>query len=267
MAFRRRFRRAGARRTFRRKWDMQEYRECERLLLVDAGQAPNCNTPVSFADLLLSNGTMAGGVLQSAGAGSGVLWGGSRGQIQYSTRVDFVFSEPPSTSSQPCNLGINMMTAIVKLPLAEDRLTPLYIPNLIQAKSQLSVVTATQSDTVESVLWRRQEHLRWAKFELCAGDDTTCWPIRSDSGGSVCGAVRPGDGDAWLHAVASSVGMYGRTQGLGSFRARVKRRLNEREGIFLIRNFSLGFPQPADPPFLVVLQSNAWIQFACRQLR
>jgi len=265
MAFRR-FRRVGARRRFRRKWDMQEYRECERLFVINTSLPVNCNTPFSTADLLFSNGSPVGGVLQSAGAGAGVVWGGSRGQIHYGVALIFDTNDPPTDLTTPCLLGINMMTAIVKLPLDNDRHTPLYIPNLLQAKSQLSVVGATQSDSVDSVLWRRQEQLRWGKFNFCIDVSDSCFPVR-DTADAVCGTSKSGDGLAWIAATMTSLGTYGRTLGLGSFRARVKRRLNEREGIFLVRNFSLGFPAAADPPFNIIVQSNAWVQFAARQLR
>jgi len=64
--------------------------------------------------------------------------------------------------------------------------------------------------------------------------------------------------------IAMDVAMRSRTLGFGAFRARVKRRLDERQGIFLIRNFSLGLPVPiTDTPMAIT--SDAWVQFAVRR--
>lgn len=263
MAFRRR---AAARRSFRRKrkWDMQEFRECNRIINIDTSDIATCENPFILADLIASPGSNQTGVLQSAGAGNGVMWGGFRGQIQYFINLTLEFD---SVEAAICNLPIFLMTALVRLPIDPAQpFLPTYLPNLIQSHSQLSNTFATQSDNVESILWRRFEQLQFSTFQFCSTDETTCWPARTDTQAQLCGTTRPADGDAWISALGTALGNYGRTQNYGWCRGRTKRRLDERTGIFLVRNIHYGSPGGIEDGPIVTLRSEAWLSFALRRL-
>jgi len=228
------------------------------------GILANCQEPISFADLMLSPGDNQGGVLQSAGAGRGVLWGGCRGQVNYTVRIAFGATEDPTEGI--CNLDIDMMTALVRLPLdPQDQKTPLYIPNLLLGHSMLSNVVQTQSDNVESVLWRRWERLKWTSFQQDDQNATTgpCFPTNFDD--DTAANVTSYAGLAWATFIAMDTALRSRTMGTGMFRARVKRRLDERQGIFLIRNFSIGTPTMITEPAQIDIVADAWVQFAVRR--
>jgi len=94
-------------------------------------------------------------------------------------------------------------------------------------------------------------------------DGSQCWP--TDISNTALGTIQGLDTVAWAITLGNANANYGRTPGLGSFRERVKRRVAENEGIFLLRNFSLGIPVGLDPGFDIVVQSNAWIQMALRR--
>lgn len=267
MAFRRFRKRFGSRMGARRRarWDMQEYKECERIITVDntEGTPISCQNPLILADLLASMESPAGGVQESSGLDRALIWGGCKGQIQYSVQVTFnTDSSPPA--ADVCNLSVHLVTAIVRLPLnhAVTPATPLYLPNLLLSKSQLSTVFNNQSDNVESVLWRREEILRWGSFTLNSAQGDTCWPGLGSQG---AGVITQLDGFAWVAAVAGSLGTFGRTWGRGEFRERVRRRLDERQGIFLVRCISLGAAGNFGPPINVA--TNSWIHYALRRGR
>jgi len=241
---------------------MQEYRECERLFTIDSNDPNNCTTPLIFADLVASpGGHPAGSVLQSAGAGRGVVWGGCKGQIQYGVEIVLRNSDQ---SVGICNMPIHVMTALVKLPMnPSDQLTPAYLPNLLEGKSQLSTVARTQSDNVESVLWRREEILNWSDYNMDFGSGGLCWP--TDANDAALSSLQGLGTIAWAITLGTANALYGRTPGLGIVRARVNRRLAENEGIYLVREFSLGTPTGIDGGPVLTVQSNAWLHFAIRR--
>lgn len=263
MAFRR-FRRAGVR-SFRRrrKWDMQEWTECERQLSWDTAQVINCQQPLMYWDLVSSpgQGAVAGTQVNAPGAGRGILWGGCRGQFQYHLALEL------DTSSQPaipdfCHLTPYLLTALVLLPVNQSNpLLPAYLPNLMQSKSQQSVSYTSQSDNVESVLWRRYEVFRWASYVFQPADfEDECWPAISFD----TGPYRAG-GHAWIATQGTEIGSRTMTQGNGMMRAKVKRRVDDHHAIFITRQLSLG-TVAGDNNITGRFVSRSWLQFALRTI-
>jgi len=211
MAFRRRTTRF--RRT-RRRWDMQTFRDCERELdaFMSPGEAGTCDTPQTFADYLCGIGPSTSPQM-AAGASRAILFGGAHLHVRYNGAV-------LKDSNMPCGAAVKVITAIVKLPLLENSLTPAYLPNLAVARSQLSIVPATESDTDEDVLFWHDEQLDLINITCLGGAN--------------------GDVDCTLSecmqdTIGSAAAMYGRFT--IDHKVKVKRRIREREALFLITQY------------------------------
>jgi len=231
------------RRTFRRrrrvKWDMQTFRDCERRVDLDTDETPShpCSNPLIYADYLCGVGPSTAGLQNAPGASRAIVYGG--GYLEYSYHVAQF-----SSTDQPCTFALKCITAIAKLPLLEDDLTPAYLPNLAIARSQLSVVPATESDEDEDLLYWHDRQLLATNVECDAcGDGTPCMPHPS--------SCPSGDGvnDNMLPTIVSiSTGLYGREE--VTTRIKSRRRIKEREALFFLTQFiwtaacSGSFPWP-----------------------
>lgn len=222
-----------ARRTFRRrrrtKWDMQTFRDCERVLGLDVDEATSrpCNDPLIFADYLCGVGPSTAGIQNAPGASRAIMYGG--GHLHYSYHVAIF-----NSSDMPCPFAPKVVTAVVKLPLLEDDLTPAYLPNLHIARSQLSVVPSTESDEDEDILFWNERQL-FANNIACDGcNGAGCTP-----GADGCATGTDAIPFNQLFAINSQASnWYGRQE--FDTRIKVRRRIREREALFLLTEFIWG---------------------------
>jgi len=220
MAFRRK--RFTTRRR-RARWDMQTFRECERdmplCLTGDCGDFP-CSQPQIFADLL-SGPVASTDSPMLPGASRAMMYGG--GYLKY--RYDLAIM---NSTNMPCSFNLKVVTAVIVLPLLEDDLTPAYLPNLAIARSQLSVVHSTQSDTDENILYWNDANLL-AHNESCSGLQGNCL------GSAGCGTETDTANVIMRSWRSIAAALYGRQE--ITTRIKVKRRLKEREGLFLTTQY------------------------------
>jgi len=126
---------------------------------------------VITADFVCGMERSSGTVIQVAGAGRTLRFGG--GHVQARASLDI--NSGQSTDNPVFIAGIGIIQALIILPLAENsEVAPAYLPNIMQTRSQLSVVTATQSDTMDRVLWRHYFRLSFVNGpQICASTDCT----------------------------------------------------------------------------------------------
>jgi len=236
MAFRKRTMRF--RRT-RRRWDMQTFRDCERELdaLINPNEAGTCNAPQTFADYLCGIGPSTSPQM-AAGASRAILFGGGHLRVRYNAAV-------LNDSNMPCGAAVKVITAIAKLPLLENSLTPAYLPNLAVARSQLSVVPATESDTDEDILFWRDEQLDLFNVTCLGFDDVDCTLT-----------------DCMQNVLGTATALWGRAQ--FEQHVKVKRRIREREALFLMTQYvARGFPPvQVNSPWPIF--RNAYFRYAVR---
>lgn len=219
MAFRRR--RFPMRRRFKRRWDMQTFRDCERTLTIDFNSVASCAIPQTFADYVCGIGPSTSPQMKS-GASRAVTFGGGHLRVRYNAAV-------LNDSNMPCNPSVKVVTALIVLPLLEDDLTPAYLPTLAVARSQLSVVPSTESDTDENIVWWHDEQLDLTNVSCFGGPpdgNIPCFPgcIATSS-----------DVPFMFHLVGTAGALYGRITVDKEVKA--KRRLKEREALFLLTQF------------------------------
>jgi len=247
MAFRRRTRRFPRRR--RARWDMQTFRDCERALGYDVVLDSTCANPQTVADLVCGPIASTASPMV-AGATSGLMYGGGHLQVRYNTAI-------LATNEGPCSHSIKVVTALVVLPLLEDDLTPAYLPNLAIARSQLSVVHATQGDTDEDILWIWDEQLDLVNVSCnTEGGDTNC-PFD----GSSC--TSGDETKSWF--LLPAIGMFARARRDETLRSR--RRLRERQAIFLLTSFVNGGPQLTGNISVWPIRRNVYFRYAVRPSR
>jgi len=231
---------------------MQTWRECERTLNYDVEFDGNCSNPQIFADLVCGPIASAAGVMQVSGAMRGLSWGGAHLQIRYNSAI-------LASTEAPCSHGIKIVTALVKLPLLEDDVTPAYLPNLCVTRRQDSVVHATQSDTDEDILWLWDDQLDLINIACNTGGGeipcglTTCPPSCCTSE-SVLG---------WFTIPALT--SFGRMK--HETRLKSRRRLKEREALFLITEFVNGGSQTSGNVGLWPIRRNVYMRYAVRAIR
>jgi len=234
MMRRRRFSRG---RKFRRRWDMQTFRDCDRSMDLAIDQlVPSCSAPQIFADYLCGIGPSTSPQMKP-GASRTLTYGGGHLHVEYHVAQ-------VSGQNFPCSFAFQVVTAIVKLPLLEDDLTPAYLPNVMVSRSQLSVVPSTESDTDEDVLY-------WTSDQLFALN------IDCSVGGNNCARVIVGTGCSNsgdnIGANALAFIEYGTTvlhgRSVFDHQVKTKRRLKEREALFLLTEYRWGTVGSAD---------NAW---------
>jgi len=243
---------------------MQTFRDCERNLPVafQVESETTCAAPQTFADYLCGIGPSTAPQMKS-GASRAIVFGGAHLRF----RLDAALV---NDRGAPCTNSVKWIAAIVKLPLLEDEVTPAYLPNLAIARSQLSVVPATESDTDEDILWWRDGQLDLLNAacqadgdaHLCAqglpadgGSDSCCSPAGETT---VTQSIR-----CWLHSftLAHAAALYGRMEFDTVIRA--KRRIREREALFLVQHYvNLNPNMEAD--FNWPVRRNVYIRYAVR---
>jgi len=244
MAFRRRsFRRLPRR--FKRRWDMQTFRECERQFDLDVTGASTCSDPQTFADYVCGIGPSTAAQTKS-GASRSVTFGGGHLRLRYNLAI-------VNDSNMPCHVTGKFITSLVVLPLLEDELTPSYIPNLAIARSQLSVVPATQSDTDEDILWSYDNQLNFTNITCIGCDDEDCAPGCDQNG-------LPSDNVFWQMKILDGV-LHGRDTVDVQIRAR--RRLKERQALFLLSAF-VCFPSGGCATHAWPIHRNVYFRYAIR---
>jgi len=236
----------------RTKWDMQTWRECERELGYTTFQSLTCAAPQIFADLVCGPIASAGGVMQVSGAMRALMWGGAHLQIRYNSSVF-------ASSEAACSHSIKVVTALIKLPLLEDDVTPAYLPNLTVTRRQDSVVHATQSDTDEDILWLWDEQLDLINLSCFTGGGTAV-PCGADQ--LSCKAIE--DLPKWWF-VQGGIAQFGRARHERVLKSR--RRLKEREALFLLTEFVNGGPQPTGNVTVWPIRRNVYMRYAVRPSR
>lgn len=209
-------------RRFKRRWDMQTFRDCERDLELDVETLASCSNPQIFADYVCGIGPSTAPQTKS-GASRTVTFGGGHLRVRYNAAV-------LNHSNMPCNIAVKVITALVVLPLLEDDRTPAYLPNLAIARSQLSVVPATESDTDENVVWWHDEQLDLQNVSCFGGPpdgNIQCFPGCEDSAN--------GGGPFAFHLFGNAAALYGRFE--VDYHVKAKRRLREREALFLLTEY------------------------------
>lgn len=205
---------------------MQTFRDCERQLDVDyTNQGSTCAAPQIFADYLCGVGPHASPQMVQ-GASPAMIFGGAYLHLRYDAAVLAI------NSNMPCSHPISVTSAIVKLPLLQDMVTPAYLPNLIIARSQLSVVDATESDTDEDILWWDSRQLDLTNL-ACTIDGAACQEFAAP----VCNTC--GCFNLSADLVGATGALYGRTPDI-TIRLKSRRRLKEREALFFLTTFNNG---------------------------
>jgi len=229
---------------------MQTYRDCERTLNYEVDFAWTCNNPQIFADLVCGPVASTDSPMVQ-GAGRGMMYGGGHLAIRYNSAV-------LASSEAPCLHSIKVISALVVLPLLEDDLTPAYLPNLAIARSQLSVVHATQSDTDENILWVWDEQLDLININCNTGGGVTPCPFFDLS----CKFETDTPLSAWI---AGGFTQFGRMRRDETLRAR--RRLREREAIFLLTEIVNGAAQTTGDVINWPIRRNVYFRYAVRPIR
>lgn len=226
---------------------MQTFRDCERTVDLDQDTLWTCATPQTFADYVCGIGPSTSPQMK-AGAARSITFGGGHLRVRYNSALI-------NHSNMPCNIAVKVITALVVLPLLENDLTPAYLPTLAVARSQLSVVPATESDTDENIVYWHDEQL-----DLF---NVSCFGGPPDGNQDCSPGCQTGD-DAfhaiWLFKGPTSA-MYGRFEFDKEVRA--KRRLKEREALFLITQYvtNVAFDGSAFP---WPIRRNVYFRYAVR---
>lgn len=230
---------------------MQTFRDCDRDVNLDiANTVTSCSNPQIFADYLCGIGPSTSPQM-AAGASRAVIYGGGHLHVEY-------HAAQVSGQSWPCTFAFQVVTALAKLPLLEDDLTPAYLPNLVVARSQLSVVPSTESDTDEDVLF-------WTSDQMLATN------IDCSVGGNACEGLPTGcpsgadaiDAHALKFIIIGSTVAYGRSH--FDHQVKVKRRIKEREALFLLTEYRWGTIGSADAAFPV--KRTVYHRYAIRAAR
>jgi len=242
------FRRGFRRRGFRRRWDMQTFRDCERDVSLELQTLWSCAQPQIFADYLCGIGPSTSPQMKS-GAARSITFGGGHLRIRYNVAL-------MNHNNMPCSLSVKVVTALIVLPLLENDLTPAYLPTLAVARSQLSVVPATESDTDENIVWWHDEQLDLFNISCSGGppeDVLDCVPDTS--------CFDQQDLPFLWFVSGPTAALYGRATVEKEIRA--KRRLKEREALFLVTQYvtNAAFDGAA---MQWPIRRNAYIRYAVR---
>jgi len=238
------------RRRRRRRWDMQTFRLCENQVDFDeVTWLGTCAAPhITMVKILGTNPELSN-------SRKSLLFGGGHLRVRYNAAV-------VDHTDCPCSPAVHVVTALVKLPLLEDQQTPAYLPNLAITRTFDSVVRATNADNDEDILYWRDDQLDLTNI---ACDQPTCAPLHEDAGTGCIGIGNPFDTGIPLVGTfleAHAAALYGRIT--IEHRVAVKRRLREREALFLYHAFfaNLGNNFPDCPGWPVRI--NAYLRYAVR---
>jgi len=249
--------RARRKRRRRVRWDMQTFRLCEQELDFKPGFAATCNAPSidAIKVLALSSGTSSG--LEAPGAARALMFGGGHLRVRYNTAII-------DHDDCPCSHAVHMVTALAVLPLLEDDSTPAYLPNLTTTRTFDSVVAASNADKDEDILWWHDTQLDVMNIscQSTVGGQCVCTPF--GTGCDLCHDTQnPATRFNMLSAHASA--LYGRAE--VDHKVRVKRRLKERQALFLLTEFMSGlgatFQDCPGWPF----RRNVYLRYAVRPSR
>jgi len=230
---------------------MQTYRECEREVRIDMSGDNvllTCSDPLTYVDYICGMGSTTSLPMKS-GASRMLTFGGGHLRLRLNAAVY-------NDSEMPCGVNAKAVVALVKLPTKEDEITPSYIPNLAISRSQLSVVPATQSDSDENIVW-------WWDYQL----DLTNLTCSSDPGTDNCQQWKGCDVDnhnaAGPYVFGPAAALYGRTE--VDVHIKAKRRLREREALYLVQHYITQFTQ-SDPPLREawLVRRNVYFRYAVR---
>jgi len=238
---------ATRKRRFRRRWDMQTFRDCERSLALDVQTNWSCAAPQIFADYLCGIGPSTSPQMK-AGAARFITFGGGHLRFRYNAAV-------LSNSDMPCRIAVKVITALAVLPLLENDLTPAYLPTLAVARSQLSVVPATESDTDENIVYWHDNQLDLVNVSCLGTAETDC-----SSGFCTDTAAGP---DAPLYpAFINAILPFGRFE--VDHQVKARRRIKEREALFLLTQYVTNFAEPGADPGTWEIRRNVYMRYAVR---
>jgi len=215
MARRRRFSRRR-----RVRWDMQTFRLCEDELQLKDGFLATCDAPAT--DMVMVAGPVAALPAMVQGASRAMMFGGGHLRVRYNMGV-------VDHSDCPCSHAVHVVTALVKLPLLPNDVTPAYLPNLTGTRTQVATDPALMGDQDEDILWWYDDQLDATNLS-CTGGGPVC-PIRN-SGTDCSTDVDALTGKLGANLEANAGALYGRMT--VDQHVRVKRRLKEREALFLV---------------------------------
>lgn len=190
------------------------------------------------------------------GASRAMMFGGGHLQIRYNSAVF-------ASDEAACSHSLKVVSAIAKLPLMPDDLTPVYLPNLAVARSQLSVVPSTEGDTDEDILWYWDQQLDLTNMACTVngpGGTTDCFFTKTT------GICHTSGGESSIgFEVAGAFAHFGRTELMT--RIKVKRRLKEREALFLLTEYVNGGGQPTGDVNVWPIRRNVYFRYAVRPSR
>jgi len=230
----------------KRRVDMQTFRLCENEIeLQPLGFAGDCNNPLIHVVKVLDAGQEVNRARRS------VLFAGGHLQLRLNGAII-------SHDDCPCSFSLHVVTALIKLPLLEDTLTPAYLPNLAITRTFNSVVASTNADNDEDILWWKDGQLDLFNA-ACVGGGVPCL----FGGGASCdGASGILAHDRFSLVEAHASALYGRYE--VERRIAVKRRIREREALFLyvaaFGQLGSGFNDCPTWP----LRLNAYLRYAVR---
>jgi len=220
---------------------MQTFRECRRGFTIPFGSGPfTCAEPLAFADpvLLMRAGA---GLDQAPGLQRAVMFGGLHGQLEYTMQL------VPGDDELPCFDVYTVHTALMVLPLTEgSEVVPAYIPNIAESRSQLSVIVGTQSDSDDRYLYYRMDNFWWTNTEPDACGNTD--------------AAQTLDISILQNTLMANSFRQSNTM----FQVKSRARIDERHGLFLVRNVVTG-TGVVDAVLALVAWSN--FRFAVRASR
>lgn len=238
---------------------MQTFRDCERQVdlafKTDDIQSFSCNGPLIFADLVC--GPIAStDTPMIQGASRAMMYGGGHLKFRYDVAV-------VNDTEMPCSFDFKIVTALVVLPLLEDDLTPAYLPNLAIARSQLSVVHATESDTDENILYWDDSQV-FAYNISCSGSDINGEPIQC-----ITDACPGGSSERQSLVEVVPFGFIAALYGRHEVRTRIKsrRRLKEREALFLLTEIVSELPNSSNYRIPWPIRRTVYHRYAVRPSR
>jgi len=231
---------------------MQTFRLCENVLPLEDGFIRTCSSPAIDVVKVLAPSSSTGMSAEAQGASRGLIFGGGHLHLRYNMAV-------VNHTDCPCSHAVHLVAALVVLPLLEDENTPAYLPSLTISRTFNSVVASTQSDNDENILWWSDYQFDVANLACSNSVQGNC-AIRNQ--GSTCDEASERIGPV---IEAQTAALYGRWT--VDHHVRVKRRLREREALFLVTewfsNLGNNFADCPGWPFRI----NAYLRYAVRALR
>jgi len=237
MAFRRRF----SKRRFRRRspWDMQTFRLCRDVIdIVHTAPSEGAEALTLTCDAPVTNAVQI--VVPSdelAHAKKALMWGGAHFQLEYAVEALPAGVQPTPNgwagTMQHAIVLLDIWSALVVLPLVPGATpqNPAYLPKLS------AFMTTVPGDADCDILWKRWDRL-W-----CAdpGDVATNWSAKG------------------IRQLEETYGRHDST----SETSKVRRKLGENEGLFLVRSLVTGIGAlSASDAYAFRFSTDLWMRFA-----